>query len=313
MELKRAAEGLTLVAVGVILLANMLGYLPWGVWWNIASLWPLLLIAAGIDVIGKGTQNTWLRVLSSLLIIGGLAYGIFAMPVNGGWASVPLTVGVSQREVKAFEYVEPHDAAVDNGTAFIKGGVGELTVKAGRVLASSEGKSPFDPEFDVGISGDAANVVMSMGSGPWVAPASPSGARLDAILDRRVAWDLTLDSGVSEIDADLSGLTLTELDVKTGVSQGTIQFGEVDGALVDGGLPVTIDTGVSSVTIRFKEDQDVRVTVSSGLSSVKTGGDLSLVRRDGEDKVYETDGFSDSAFWDVRIDAGISDVTIEFY
>lgn len=313
MELKRAAEGLTLVAVGVILLANMLGYLPWGVWWNIVSLWPLLLIAAGIDVIGKGTQNTWLRVLSSLLVIGGLAYGIFAMPLDGGWARVPFAVSISQRDVRAFEYSEPHDTAVKSGTAFIKGGVGELTVKAGSVLASSEGKSPFDPEFDVSVSGDAADVAMSMGSGPWVAPAAPSGARLDATLDRRVAWDLTLDAGVSQIDADLSELTLTELDVKTGVSQGTITLGAIDRSLTDGGLPVSVDTGVSSVTIRFKKGQDVRVTVSGGLSSVKTGGSLSQVRRDGEDKVYETDGFSDNAFWDVCIDAGISDVTIEFY
>ncbi|MHB1340626.1 MAG: LiaI-LiaF-like domain-containing protein [Coriobacteriia bacterium] len=313
MELKRAAEGLTLVAVGVLLLANMLGYVPWSVWWNILSLWPLLLISAGLDVIGRGTENTWLRVLSSLLVIGGLAYGVFAMPVNGGWARVPFAISINQADTEPFEFSEPHDAGVETGTALVKGGVGTLTVKAGSVLASSEGKSPFTPDFEVSASGDTADVVMTMGDGPWVAPSPVSGLRIDTTLDRRVAWDLTIDSGVSEIDADLSELTLTELDVKTGVSQGTITLGEVDSALVDGGLPVFVDTGISSVTIRFKKGEDVRLKVTGGLSSVKVGSDMSQVDRDGDDKVYESDGFSDGAFWDVRVDAGISDVKIEFY
>lgn len=313
MELKRAAEGLTLVAIGVILLANMLGYVPWSVWWNILSLWPLLLISAGLDVIGRGTENTWLRVLSSLLVIGGLAYGVFAMPADGGWQRVPFAISINQADPEPFEFSEPHDGSVDSGTALIKGGVGQLTVEAGDVLASVEGLSPFDPEFEANASGGTADVLMTMGEGPWVAPSNSGEARLDATLDSRVAWDLTLDSGVSEIDADLSGLTLTELDVKTGVSQGTITLGEVDTSLVDGGLPVSIDTGVSSVTVRFKKGENVRLTVTGGLSSVKVGSDMSQVRRNGDDKVYESDGFSDSAFWDVRIDAGISDVNIEFY
>jgi hypothetical protein len=58
MHFNKAVEGLTLVAVGLIFLGNTTGALPWSVWISIFSLWPLLLVAAGVDLIGKGLVNT---------------------------------------------------------------------------------------------------------------------------------------------------------------------------------------------------------------------------------------------------------------
>lgn len=310
MELKRAAEGLTLVGVGVILLANMLGYLPWSVWWNILSLWPLLLISAGIDIIGKGTDNSWLRVLASLLVLGGMAYGVFAMPADGTWERLPFVVSINEPDASPFAFNEPHDSSVRSGTAVVKGGVGELSVKAGRDLASAEGVSPYTPRFEADVSGHEADVAVSMGGGSWAGVPARKDLRLDVTLDRRVPWDLTLDAGVSSIDADLSGLDLTSLDVQTGVSQGAITLGAPHGT---GGVPVSIETGVSSVTVRFKEGENVRLTVNRGLSSVDTGRGMSEVGREGDKRVYESDGFSESTFWDVQLDAGVSNVEIEFY
>src|SRR5665647_3985915 len=124
MELKRAAEGLTLVAVGLILLGNTLGIVPGSVWWNIFSLWPILLVAAGIDIIGRGTDNSWLRVFSSLVVIGGLAYGVLVMPATGGsWSPFVLTPLSSSATAEPFDSSAPHDASVTTGRASVKGGV----------------------------------------------------------------------------------------------------------------------------------------------------------------------------------------------
>jgi len=315
MEVKRAAEGLTLVAVGCILLGNTLGMIPWSVWWNILSLWPLLLVAAGIDIIGRGTDNAWLRVLSSLVVIAGLAYGVFAMPVGSDapmpWPfvmSVP-TSGSSQSE--PFDFTESHNPSVSIGTAIVKGGVGELSVTDGPVLATSSGRSPFDPEFDVRVGGDEAKVDISMGDGNWVSPRDKGS--IDVTLDREVAWDLTIDGGVSSIDADLANLSLTKLVVKAGVSKGVIALGAIDTAATDGGVPVTFDTGVSSITVRIKRGENVRLHVDTGLSTVNKAPEFSEVDGTSDKKVYETDGFSESAFWDITLDAGISSVRIEFY
>ena len=323
MEVKRAAEGLTLVAVGGILLGNSLGMIPRGVWWNIALLWPLLLVAAGIDIIGRGTDNAWLRVLSSLVVIAGLAYGAFAMPADANdsmpWPfvmSIP-TSGSAQSE--PFDFTEPHDPSITTGTAAIRGGVGELNVTDGPELVTSSGESPFKPWFYVkspipplGSSGSSpVKVDITMGDGNWVAPRDKG--RLDVTLDREVVWDLTIDGGVSSIDADLADLSLSKLVVKAGVSKGVVALGAVDTAATDGGVPVTIDTGVSSITVRIKRGESVRLHVDTGLSSVNKAPEFSEVNGTSGKRVYETDGFSESAFWDITLDAGISSVRVEFY
>ncbi|PKQ38086.1 MAG: hypothetical protein CVT59_02330 [Actinobacteria bacterium HGW-Actinobacteria-1] len=314
MELKRIAEGLTVIAIGLIFLGNTFGVIPWGVWWNVFTLWPLLLIAAGIDVIGRGTDNTWLRVLSSLLVIAGLAWGVFAMPVNGGnWSPFgPFVVTPMSRSANAepFDNTTQHDSAVLTGTAQINGGVGTLTVTDGSDLVRASGESPFEPIFDVRSSARGADVSVGMGNGNWVAPRD--NARLDVKLDRTVTWDVTIDGGVSQIDADLSNLSLSGVTLKAGVSKGTLTLGAVDSMVAHGGVPVLIDSGVSTFTLRIKEGENVRLRVDKGLSSVNRPSGLSLV--DGSEDVYETDGFSENReFWDITLDAGISSVRVEFY
>jgi hypothetical protein len=315
MELKRAAEGLTLVAVGLILLGNTLGMIPWGVWWNIFSLWPILLVAAGIDIIGRGTDNSWLRVLSSLVVIAGLAYGVFVMPASTErsmeWPFVMTLPSSATTPTKSFDFSEPHESVVTKGSAQVKGGVGQLNVTDGTALATSSGRSPFTPVFDVGVSGNEANVDLSMGDGNWVSPRDVG--RLDVTLDRDVVWDLAIDAGVSTIDADLSKLSLSKLVVESGVSKGTIALGAVDSAATDGGVPVTLDTGVSSITVRIKRGESVRLNVDTGLSRVNKASEFVEVQGTSDKKVYETEGFSDSAFWDITLNAGISSVRIEFY
>lgn len=314
MELKRIAEGLTVIAIGLIFLGNTFGVIPWGVWWNVFTLWPLLLIAAGIDVIGRGTDNTWLRVLSSLLVIAGLAWGVFAMPVNGGdWSPFgPFMVTPMSRSANAepFDNTTQHDSAVRTGTAQINGGVGTLTVADGSNLVRASGESPFEPIFDVRSSPQGADVSVGMGNGNWVAPRD--NARLDVKLDRTVTWDVTIDGGVSQIDADLSNLSLSGVTLKAGVSKGTLTLGAVDPTAAHGGVPVLVDSGVSTFTLRIKEGENVRLRVDKGLSTVNRPPGLSLV--DGSEDVYETDGFSENLdFWDITLDAGISSVRVEFY
>ena len=85
-RLNRVIEGLTTVSFGLILLANSAGVLSWRVWLTLFSLWPLLLIAIGVEIVGKGAKQDWLRVLSSLIVLGGLAWVVFVAPVAGcGW------------------------------------------------------------------------------------------------------------------------------------------------------------------------------------------------------------------------------------
>ena len=84
MDVRRFMSGVTFVVIGALLLANTLGTLPWSIWWNVLSLWPLLLVSVGLDVIGNSLGAQWVRALGSLVIIGGLLFAALVMPAADG-------------------------------------------------------------------------------------------------------------------------------------------------------------------------------------------------------------------------------------
>ncbi|MFA5844217.1 MAG: DUF5668 domain-containing protein [Coriobacteriia bacterium] len=315
MDVKRAFEGLTVIAAGSILLGNSLGYLPWSVWASILSLWPLLLIAAGIDIIGRSLDNTWLRALSSLLVIGGLAFGALVMTPGefGPW--VIASPFAERGEAKDFSFSEPHDAAVERGTLRVRGGVGKVTLRGGSDLLSAEGRTPFGP-FVFAVEKDGADVDAEVAPGSGDVTGDFGDAETTISLDRQVLWDLRLDAGVSDVRADLSDVRLSAVDVRMGVSKGTLTLGAP-------GQPwsskrevgtARIDTGVSSFTFRVPRDVAVRVESRSGIGSVDVGDGFTRLSDSGGRRVWETDGFADAGrVWIVDLRNGISTVRIERY
>ncbi|MBN1192891.1 MAG: hypothetical protein JXA36_04275 [Coriobacteriia bacterium] len=305
--IRHPAEGLVTVAFGLVLLGQMTGYLGWNVWLSILQLWPLLLVSVGLEIMGKGLHSEWIRALGSVVVIGGLAYGSLVMTATGGWPPSILPVGESE----PFEYSAAHESGVEEGKAEIRGGVGALSVKAGRNLVTAEGRSPFEPDFKAEIRGRRADVSASLGSDTW----GPVGidARLDVSLDRQVRWDVDVDAGVTQYEIDLSELEIGALDLDAGVSDGVLVLGPSSRAGGEDPVVAIIDAGVSSLRIRVPEGDDVRLVIGQGLTSVDTKGDWTS-SRDGDARVYESDGFrGDGAYWDIRIEAGIGGVTVEYY
>jgi len=76
MKSKKIIKGLTILLIGLILLANTLEILDWSVWYNVFKLWPLLLISAGLSIIFRERTLSFLAPLVILLaIIAGVWTG----------------------------------------------------------------------------------------------------------------------------------------------------------------------------------------------------------------------------------------------
>lgn len=71
---KRFAEGLGTVFFGVALLGCTTGYLEWGMWLTMLSLWPLLLVVAGLNLLGKASGQSWLHGAATLVVWGALLF-----------------------------------------------------------------------------------------------------------------------------------------------------------------------------------------------------------------------------------------------
>lgn len=306
-SIKTLTEGLSTIAVGSILLGQMLGYLAWDVWLNILSLWPLLIVSLGLELVGKGIRSEWVRALGNIVVIGGLAYGALVMTGTGGWPIMFMPRGESE----PFSLSASDASGVSEGAARVEGGVGSLTVGRGDGLVTADGRSPFEPVFDVDVDGREADITVGLGEHSW-GPLE-SDTELDVTLSGDVAWDLDVSAGVTEYDLDLSGLVLRSLVLDAGVSDGTVTLGESDAGDAEGAIPVEIESGVSALRIRVPKGDNVRVTIQEGLTGVDMRGAWDRVENE-DPSVYESERFEDDAsYWDIEIQAGIGGITIEYY
>ncbi|MBE0475899.1 MAG: hypothetical protein IBX62_02230 [Coriobacteriia bacterium] len=306
-RVKQVFDGLSLVAVGLVFLANTTGALPWSVWLNIISLWPLLLVAAGIDLVGKSLGSTWVRVLSSVVFIGGLAYAVFLMPADG-W---PGTFGV---DLAGREAVESSGSAgtaegLVSAEARVEAPVGRFTIGSGRAgrLVSWDGRSPYgETTVDVSEEGSSAVVTVRAARGPRVFLGPGRGARFDLLLSEEVTWTVKVDAGVGELEADLSDLALEGFEVESGVGNGTITLGEP----VARGSRVRAGSGIASLTLRVPRGAEGRVRISSGIGSRDLPGRF---ERAG-DGTWATPGYDGAVrSWDIVVESGIGSLRVETY
>jgi len=68
--------GLILVASGITLLLNSLGFLPWTVWADIIQLWPILIIFFGLQIFFRGS-NWVIDFLIALLLLAAVGWCLY--------------------------------------------------------------------------------------------------------------------------------------------------------------------------------------------------------------------------------------------
>jgi hypothetical protein len=304
MNAKKAAEGLELIAIGAVLLANTVGGLPWAVWVSVFSLWPIWLVAAGVDLIGKSTDRAWLRVLSSLLMVAALLYGAFVM-VPGTWR-FPLVIR-SAAGSQAVSQTEAHSDSVDLGTVKIGVGATDLTIHGGSDLAALTGDSPtgLEPQLTAGIDGRSADVTLDYrrGSTVWIPGSVTNQLRL--ALDRTVRWkSLELDAGATKASIDLTGLQVDEVIANVGAADTTITFAE------GRDCKARIAGGVANVTLRVPKRSTVNLD-TQGILNTDVPSDFGRSGSWG-DRTWAYTGGS-GAVIDISVQGGIANVKVETY
>lgn len=321
----RIIEGFTLVSLGLIFLGSTLGYLPWSVgatFFALLSLWPVLLVSAGLDIIGRGLDTQWLRLLSSLVVLAAVLFGGLVLPasdVQSRWFpfywpwSASESSNPNESSSKPFEFSEPR-GGVTRAVATVNGGAGDIEVRAGdrNTLVAIAGRSPFNNPFLTvsKTSRTAADVEASMGEGPTFFPFMGT-SEMDVSISPAVRWDLTLETGAATLNADLAPISLSSFALKTGASDSEIKLGGLSPKA--GEVPVTVKAGAASVVIKVPQDVAVRVESRSGLSSVNVPETFS--RDDSSDeRVYTTGNWqSASARYAVLVEMGIGSFSIEQY
>jgi len=277
---------LVLIGLGVILLLNNLGVVGWDIWWTLLRIWPVFLIAAGIDLL-IGRRSVWGSLVTLVLIVAVFAGGIgLAWQPRGGetLASERITEplgGASRAEVTIGRAVGPVriEALIDSpnlmeGTARLHKGE-----KAHR---------------DVQRSGNTAVLKLeSTGNFVGVLPTRRQTAGWNLGLNADVPLKLTVNTAVGDNDLDLTGLQVDKLEASVAVGRNAVTLPD------EGRLQAKVSGAMGQAIIEIPESMAARIRFSTGLVSRQVPARF----KETGDDVFESAGYAGA---ESRVDLEVS-------
>ena len=188
-------DGFVTVAIGLVILAITTGVVGFGVVWQIITLWPVLLIAIGLDLLGKAMHTSWVRALGSVVVIAALAY---AVAINVGSVS-GMTRSRGRPRGARSEISRAGRARCSEAQLDLDAGVAEVNLDVGHGTRRGPGRLPVGnagllestaraPSAEVDLTlGEADDVVI------W--PGGSKARDSTRSLPTRVLWDMQLEHG----------------------------------------------------------------------------------------------------------------------
>ena len=282
-----------LIGLGIAFLLDNLGIVQWDIWEIVFRLWPVLLIAAGVDLV-VGRRSTAGTIVVVLVMVGLILAGVWLL--SDSLAGAPRTENIRQTV-----------GGAERAEVKIDGSVGRLTVAtqsdSGVLILGTVDLAPGE-ELRKDFRVDDGTAFFTLGSrGNWRIPSW--GGVADRVWDIRLSRELpirlSVSAGVGETTLDLRNLQATEVTLSSGVGRSTITLP------AGGHYAAVIDSGVGEMIIQLPAGLAARITVSSGIGQVQVVGDF---RREGD--VYVSPGFEDAENRvELDISGGIGSITVK--
>lgn len=257
MNIGRIRNGAILISAGVVLLFNTTEQLPWSVWLDIFSLWPVALIAIGVELLLKKTYLSFVTILSPLLFFAAILGPAFL------WES---DLGDIYRASRSYHWSQELDSTVTEASATVRLYAGSLEISSGTDdLISAEldysKKKPLVVS-ETSDSDSTATVKITDRERRWL-KWEWNKVRFWEARDQKT-WEIKLTDLVplnlkvylkaGDADLDLSELMIRDLDLEAKKSDVDIRIGN----LVDE-VTAKISSRASEFSIYYPEDMGLRI------------------------------------------------------
>lgn len=274
-----------LIGLGIVFLLNNMGVLAWSVWEVIFRLWPILLIAAGLEII-LNRLSVWGSLLALVLTVVILAGALWLLGPD-----------IGTRQVVAGEEVRQALGEASRAEIVIEPGLGSLRIEAlpesanliEGVIQMGRGQRA---KRDFTMAGKTATFTLrSEGAtgGPFFWWGDQPGWELG--LAPEVPLELKVDLGAGRADLDLTGLTVSDLEVSVGIGQAIVTlpdegrfYAKIEGAIgetvvvIPAGMAarIRVDTGLSVSDLPDGYQQQGDVYTSPGYATAENRVDLEV-------------------------------------
>jgi hypothetical protein len=206
----RAADGIGMAGFALFLLLNTTGVLPWSFWFDALSLWPVLLMSAGVKIAFEKSRLPMLVLLGPVMVLGTLAW-----LASGARPAGPLPAGSWEAEsvarpagTQSVEFEAPLAAASLRLAS-------SDAVPADRLVDGRSASSRGASHFEVSNEGGVAHVQLLGGERHGVVFMPRASERWELALPATLPLRVRLSGAGVRADLDLAS-------------------GSVEGAVVDG-------------------------------------------------------------------------------
>jgi hypothetical protein len=287
---------LLLLSAGVLLLLNNLGLLPWSIWRELWTFWPLLLVLLGLEAFVTGRVAWGGLVLTILLVlVAGIALGASAF--GNRWREATAPSGPPSATLR-----QPTEAAT-RASVRLDYGAGALTVASHDqpgLLATGELYGHRATGMDARYS--VADGVGSLRLSPGAPGDGGSFGRLDVRLTPELPLDLRFSIGAADATLDLRELRVTSVRLETGASHVAL-------LLPATGRPdVRIEGGAANIEVTVPDGMEARIVTAEGPSVVEVD-ESRFVRAGNEHKTAGFDGATNRAT--ISLSVGAARVSVQ--
>ncbi len=299
MRIRTYLRGIIIILLGIILLANNLQILPWGVWYELLRFWPVLLIAIGIHLIFRKGSLSFLQLLSPLVIIAAI----------GGAICFSQADRVYEITDHVLRFEQPLSPEIKQADIEINFGAGTLRLEGSSDYLFEGGFTTppwLRPRMRYRIVGEKGILELTEEGERGRFQFSQLGKEhyWNLRLNNEIPLTLKIKTGASNNHLDISSLEVTYLELEAGVSKNEIKFGSLSS------IRAKIKAGVSRIRLFIPRSIGIRIEADTALTS-NNFNKLGLVK---QGRVYTSRGYSTAeTHLDLELDVGISSVTVELY
>lgn len=284
-----------LIALGAVLLVSRLGWFDFSGLLGVLQFWPVLVIAAGVDLLTQGKHRALVYGggVAAVLVLSLTGVGTGLGGFGGGSASAVRVeqelLGARSVDVYIATSVAEFDLTGDSQAQLLaSGSLGQHAREQVDVDYTVRGSRGEFRAASQGIS--TTNFFALRNAVPW-----------DLTLTGRVPLALRVETGMGESSLDLRELQLESLSIKSGIGSTTVQLPR------SGFFPASIDGGIGEINVRVPRDLAVRIVVDTGIGSVDIPNNFT---RTGD--VITSPNYSPSApAVELKMNAGIGSIHIQ--
>ena len=252
---------LVLLGLGTVLLLGNLHYLNYSGFALLLRLWPILLIAIGLDVVFGHRGSIWsnlFRVMVGLLLVGGIVWLAALSPT--------FSIGM-----KTIPYEQSLDKATQSELHFSVA-AGQLIVTGGAdkdLLVSGTAGLPKEMQLAPNYSAprDGRSSLSLEGNGVVIVPINTNINPWDFDINSEIPITLQAEVGVGDLRVDLTGTKVEKIDTELGIGQTilTLPEGEDVSGIVEG--------AIGELVIRIPKGSNVLIKMDKALvgTSIPSG------------------------------------------